>query len=96
MKSSIDVLSQYQNRKIAILADMLELGEYEKTLHEEVGSYIVEKNIDELLCVGQASQYIVKKAQELGLLQAYHFEDNQELIQYLKEFIDENDVLLVK
>lgn len=96
MKSSLDVLSQYKNRKIAILADMLELGEYEQSLHEEVGSYVVDKKIDELLCVGQASQYIIKKAKELGLLQAYHFENNQELIQYLDEFIDENDVILVK
>ena len=50
MKSSLDVLGQYQTRKIAVLADMLELGEYEQALHEEVGQYVVEKGIDELLC----------------------------------------------
>lgn len=96
MKSSIDVLSQYKNRKIAVLADMLELGEYEQSLHEEIGSYIVEKGIDELLCVGNASAYIVEKAQTLGYTHAYHFEDNQSLISYLDEFIEENDVLLIK
>lgn len=95
MKSSLDVLSQYTNRKIAVLADMLELGEYEKALHEEVGEYIVEKGIDELLCVGLASQYIVDKAQELGM-EAYHFEDNQSLQNYLDELLEENDVLLIK
>ena len=63
MKSSLAVLAQYPKRKIAVLADMLELGEYEQALHEEVGSYVVEKNIDELLCVGEASCYIVEKAQ---------------------------------
>lgn len=96
MKSSLDVLSQYKNRKIAVLADMLELGEYEKQLHEEVGSYVADKNIDELLCVGKASSYIVKKAQSLGLTHAYHFKNNDDLIEYLDELIEPEDVLLVK
>lgn len=96
MKSSLDVLSQYKNRKIAILADMLELGEYEQSLHEEVGKYVVEKNIDELLCVGQASSYIIKKAQSLGLVHAYHFENNEALVEYLDELIEPDDILLIK
>lgn len=96
MKSSLDVLSQYKNRKIAILADMLELGEYEKELHEQVGEYVVNKNIDELLCVGNASQYIVEKACSLGMDNAYHFENNGQLMQYLDEFIEDNDVILIK
>ena len=96
MKSSIDVLSQYQNRKIAVLADMLELGEYEKDLHEQVGKHIVDKNIDVLLCVGKASHFIVEKAKSLGYTQAYHFDSNLDLMNYLDGFIKENDVLLVK
>lgn len=96
MKSSLDVLAKYPNRKIAILADMLELGEYEKSIHEEVGKYVVEKNIDELLCVGDASAYIVTKAQELGLKNAYHFDDNQSINDYLNELLEQDDVILVK
>lgn len=96
MKSSLDVLSQYPTRKIAVLADMLELGEYEQELHEEVGSYAASKNVDELLCVGEASAYIVEKAQSCGLAHAYHFEDNASLIVYLDELLEENDVVLIK
>lgn len=96
MKSSLDVLSQYPTRKIAVLADMLELGEYEQELHEEVGSYAASKNVDELLCVGDASAYIVEKAQACGLAHAYHFEDNASLIVYLDELLEENDVVLIK
>jgi UDP-N-acetylmuramoyl-tripeptide--D-alanyl-D-alanine ligase/D-alanine--D-alanine ligase len=96
MKSSLDVLSQYRGRKIAIFADMLELGEYEQSLHESVGEYVVEKNIDILLCVGKASQYIVKKAQSMGFEQAYCFEDNYSLCHYLDELVESHDVLLIK
>lgn len=96
MKSSLDVLSQYPTRKIAVLADMLELGEYEKALHEEVGKYVVDKGIDELLCVGDASQYMVLKAKELGMVNAYHFDNNQEIMDYLGELLEKDDVILLK
>ena len=62
MKSSLDVLSKYPNRKIAILADMLELGAYEQAFHQEVGQYVAKKHIDQLMCVGPASQNIVLKS----------------------------------
>lgn len=52
MKSSIDVLSGYSGRKIAVLGDMLELGDYEETLHRAVGAHLLKKNIDLVLTVG--------------------------------------------
>lgn len=96
MKSSLDVLAQYPNRRIAILGDMLELGEYEQTLHEEVGQYVVEKHIDEILCVGNASLNTIKKAQSLGFYNIYHFDNNQLLNDYLDELLEKDDVILIK
>ena len=64
MKSSIDVLANYKKRKVAILADMLELGDYSQQLHEEVGSYVASKGIDILVCVGKEAKYIYQKAKE--------------------------------
>ncbi len=96
MKSSLNVLANYPNRKIAVLADMLELGEYEQELHEQVGEYVASKGIDILLCVGNASQYIVNKAIEHGMSDVYHFEDNDELNDYLDDLLEENDIVLVK
>lgn len=95
MKSSLDVLAQYPERKIAVLADMLELGEYEQAFHEEVGDYVAQKHIDVLLTVGQASRHIMLKAKEKGI-EAYHFENNQQLKQKLEQMIQKNDVILVK
>lgn len=96
MKSSIDVLAKYPQRKIAILADMLEMGEFEKSIHEEIGAYVAFKNIDLLLCVGKASQLIVDKAKEKGLTKAYHFDDNEGLINELDTLIQQDDVILIK
>lgn len=95
MKSSIDVLANYKKRKVAILADMLELGNYSQQLHEEVGSYVASKGIDALVCVGKEAKYIYQKAKE-SMKDVYYFESNQEVIAHLEELLKEDDVILVK
>lgn len=95
MKSSIDVLANYKKRKVAILADMLELGAYSQQLHEEVGSYVASKGIDILVCVGKEAKYIYQKARE-SMKDVYYFESNQEVIDRLDELLKEDDVILVK
>lgn len=95
MKSSIDVLANYKKRKVAILADMLELGNYSQQLHEEVGSYVASKGIDVLVCVGKEAKYIYQKAKE-SMKGVYYFESNQEVIAHLEELLKEDDVILVK
>lgn len=95
MKSSIDVLTNYKKRKVAILADMLELGDYSQQLHEEVGSYVASKGIDILVCVGKEAKYIYQKARE-SMKDVYYFESNQEVIDRLDELLKEDDVILVK
>ena len=95
MKSSIDVLANYKKRKVAILADMLELGDYSQQLHEEVGSYVASKGIDILVCVGKEAKYTYQKARE-SMKDVYYFESNQEVIARLDELLKEDDVILVK
>lgn len=95
MKSSIDVLANYKKRKVAILADMLELGDYSQQLHEEVGSYVASKGINILVCIGKEAKYIYQKARE-SMKDVYYFESNQEVIARLDELLKEDDVILVK
>ena len=57
MKAAIEYLAKLPNkRKIAILGDMLELGEYSKQLHEKVGEEINKNKIDVLITVGEMSK----------------------------------------
>lgn len=92
MKASIDVLSGYNTRKIAVLADMLELGEYEEELHREVGNHLNKKNIDMLVTVGKASSYI---NDEFGGI-SYHFDNNEQVKEFLIREVKDKDVLLLK
>lgn len=96
MKSSLEVLSRYHHRRIAVLSDMLELGDYSADLHRQVGEYVAQKNIDMLLCVGKESRHIIEGAHRKGMKEAFYFENNEGLFAYLKECLIKNDVVLVK
>lgn len=96
MKSSLDVLATYKGRKIAVLADMLELGEYSEALHRNVGKHVAENKIDILITVGKEAKFIAESAKENGQKLVLCCNDNQEVINYLEKMICNNDVILFK
>lgn len=85
-------------RKIAVLGDMLELGEYCESTHREVGRQ-APKSADLLLTYGSSrSKIIFQQAQDSGMEKdkAFHFEDINELIKSLREIIKNGDIVLIK
>lgn len=92
MKSSLEILNNVKgNKKIAVLGNMLELDNYSKKLHEEVGTYT--KDIDVLITVGDDAKYI---AQTSLAKEKYSFDNNDDAINKLKEILDKDDVVLIK
>ena len=68
MKAALEVMNKTEaNRKIAVLGDMLELGDYAKDLHAKVGEEVVKNKIDILITVGEYAKEIGNRAEELGL-----------------------------
>ncbi len=97
MKSSIEVLSKYKNRKIAVLGDMLELGDYSQSLHEQVGDYVAQSNIDILITVGKLAKFIALRAQtKESKTQIYSFLSNEEALTKIKKLLQKDDVVLFK
>lgn len=97
MKAGITTLAGIQAcKKIAVLSDMLELGEYSEQAHYDVGTMAAENKIDYLLCVGSDAKYIVDGARDNGLLNAYLFDSKQSLTDKLFEIAEKGDVVLFK
>ena len=101
MRAALSVLATVPDvkRRIAILGDMFELGDYAKTLHKEVGESIAnEQKTDLLITVGDLSRHIQAGAIEHGMSpeKTIHFEDQEALIIQLKELICPGDIVLVK
>ena len=94
MRSAIDVLAgrDVPGKRAAVLADMLELGDYASQGHFEVGQYAKEKGVDLLIAVGPLSKDI---AAGFGK-EAKWFATNAEAIACLKEHLVPGDAVLVK
>lgn len=99
VKAALEYISSLKaNKKIAVLGDILELGEFSKKMHENVGEEVFKNNIDILITVGDEAKNIATKAKELGLdsKKIYMFEKNEEAINLLNNIIKEDDIVLVK
>ena len=99
MKASIEYLaSTDSSRKIAVLGDMFELGEFSEELHRKVGDEIVKNNINVLFAVGENAKFIVDEAKVKGfdVNNIFYFETKEGLIGRLKEFFEPGDVVLFK
>ena len=56
-----------EGRRIAVLGDMLELGDFARECHERVGVMAANADLDRLVCVGELSRHMARAAREAGL-----------------------------
>lgn len=99
MKSSISLLGKVSNqRKVAILGDMLELGEYTEEFHRNLGDVVVSNGIDFLVTIGESSKWIAKRVIELGMKpeQVMSFNSEKSSYDYLENTLRKDDVVLLK
>ena len=99
MKASLKYLSNFKNyRKIAVLGDMFELGEFSKKLHKNVGEEVFKNDVDILICNGENSKDIVSQAELCGMKKEniYYFDSKDKIVEFLKYNITSNDVILFK
>ena len=97
MKAALQTLIGTKgNKKIAVFADMLELGEYSKQAHYSVGEMAAQNKIDWLLCFGNDSKYTVEGAKANGLQNALLFDTKEALADKIFELAESSDVIVFK
>ena len=97
MKASLRVLSEYKERKIAVLGDMFELGEFSEKLHKKVGEEVVKNKIDILIACGENATYIADVAKEkMDKENIYYLENKEEIEPLLEKIAKKDDVILFK
>ena len=69
MKAAVQLLAQRGagRKKIAVLGDMLELGSNAVPLHEEVGTFVAQRGIDQLVACGALGRSLAEGAERAGL-----------------------------
>jgi len=94
MKAALSVLAQAEGRKVAILGDMLELGENAASFHHEIGRAAAQA-ADLSLCVGEHAAHICHGVTQAGG-KAMHFPAQDDLLPMLPGLILPHDAVLVK
>ena len=97
MMAALNLLSEMDGRKVAVLGDMLELGPYEWRGHEMVGIRAAQI-ADLLLTVGERGRMIAAAACRAGFShqRVMEFENSEQATVYLREHLQKADIVLVK
>ncbi|MBR3382319.1 MAG: UDP-N-acetylmuramoyl-tripeptide--D-alanyl-D-alanine ligase [Clostridia bacterium] len=95
MAASLRVLANAPGRKLALLGDMLELGERAAELHAGVGTLAAELGLDLLVTVGRLGREISAAASDKGLGAVIH-STPEGAAELLKKELRPGDTLLVK
>ena len=103
INSNLSALFDYpgDGRRIAVLADVLELGERSRELHEGIGKYIHElaekgKKLDILLVVGQEAKAIAEYVSQHTPIETLYCKDKEEIVKEIQDRIQPGDWILVK
>lgn len=68
MRAMLDVLAETPaRRRVAVLGEMLELGNQSRALHRDVGAYAAKKKIDTLIGIRGDAREILETAVEAGM-----------------------------
>ena len=94
LKNMLKFLSQRnENKKIAVIGDMLETETENSSYHKDIGHLINElKNIDVVIAVGNHSKDIY----DIVNCEKYHFENAKNAIEKVKEFLKNDTAMLIK
>ena len=95
--AALNLLAELSGRKIAVLGDMLELGEMELQGHQVVGGRAAQV-VDRLVAVGPRGRWTGEEALQVGLAkdQVLFAANNAEAIDALRQVMRPGDVILVK
>jgi UDP-N-acetylmuramoyl-tripeptide--D-alanyl-D-alanine ligase len=102
MFDALEVLKEYPvptgRKRIALLGDMRELGDFTDKAHEEVGERVAKDNVDLFVAVGEAMHGALEAAKRAGMSEdhCFHLTDAVSAGRFLQERIRPGDVILIK
>lgn len=100
MQASLNTFTSMavEGKRVAVLGDMLELGDFSKECHERVGIMAANAHVDRLVCVGELSRHMARAAEEAGIdPQAIQTCDNaEEALALILPILEPGDAVLAK
>ena len=97
MYSSLDALMLFKGKKkIAVLGDIVELGDHTEAVHTRLGKYIANLDIHTLICFGESAKYIAEYASANKEITVFHSTKRKDIVETLSSHATKNDIILFK
>lgn len=96
MAVALKTLAAASGRKVAVLGEMLELGDGSAAEHEKIGRLAGELKVGVVVAVGPGASAVAEGARGAGVKSVYGFGDKAEALAALKGMVREGDTVLVK
>jgi UDP-N-acetylmuramoyl-tripeptide--D-alanyl-D-alanine ligase len=97
MRAAAAVLGDAKGRrKVAVVGDMLELGDGSAMFHRAVGHSFAELGADRLIAVGDLARHLAEGAREGGMTDVSHFEEQSQAMPAILSELQPGTTILVK
>lgn len=98
VKLALEYMRNFDENKIAVLGDILELGKESKRVHKKIGKLITDNNVNELVTIGKHSKYIARVAKRNGFKRKNlkHFKNELKSRNYVRDLLNKDSVILIK
>lgn len=95
IKTIMNIKVGQGNKRIAVLGDMLKMGELSEKLHTDCGRVISQYDVDLFICYGPYMKYMAQELEKAGKTVLYT-NDRYQLNDYINENISLGDLILFK
>jgi UDP-N-acetylmuramoyl-tripeptide--D-alanyl-D-alanine ligase len=100
MRAALDTAAAlpHAGRRIAVLGDMLELGQSSERYHREIGAAAAQCGFELLACVGPDSRWLADGAEAAGMPRqsVFRFDDSKAAAENASALVRKGDLVLIK
>lgn len=93
---SLKLLRRFKNRKIIVIGDMLELGDYSKYYHKILADNISCCDFEYCLGLGEHIKYTIDKLKKYGYNNVRHFSSHTEIAKFIKRKAKKDWMIFLK
>ncbi len=97
VRAALKVMGETKkSTKVAVLGDILEMGDFAPKAHYDLGCDVVENGIDILITAGENTKELARGAREKGMNNVISFDTTDELVKEINDLIKPDSCVLVK
>ncbi|MFA5271837.1 MAG: UDP-N-acetylmuramoyl-tripeptide--D-alanyl-D-alanine ligase [Candidatus Omnitrophota bacterium] len=93
---ALHMVRKFPLKKIAVVADMLELGPKSEYYHRKLARPVIHAGFDYVLTFGKYSAYLKDDLKKLGYKNAYHFSSCEDIADFIGKYAKQGSLVFLK